>query len=69
MLRMVPEEDRERTHVFGTYFYHSMVSTRVLDSSYVGMTKEEQVHDRVKNWTKNVNIFEKDFIVIPILVE
>ena len=23
-------------------------------------------HDRVKRWTRKVNIFEKDFIVIPI---
>lgn len=23
-------------------------------------------HARVKNWTKNVNLFEKDFIIIPI---
>lgn len=26
----------------------------------------QQHYNRVKNWTKNVNIFEKDFIIIPI---
>lgn len=30
------------------------------------LTPAEKRHLRVKNWTKNVNIFEKDFIVIPI---
>ena len=23
-------------------------------------------YDRVKRWTKNVNIFEKDFVIVPI---
>ena len=23
-------------------------------------------HDRVKRWTRKVNIFEKDFVVVPI---
>lgn len=30
------------------------------------LTPAQKRHARVKNWTKNVNLFEKDFIVIPI---
>ena len=26
----------------------------------------EKRHLRVKNWTRNINIFEKDFIIVPI---
>jgi sentrin-specific protease 7 len=26
----------------------------------------ERRHLRVKNWTRNINIFEKDFVVVPI---
>ena len=40
----------EKTYIFSTYFYTSFA----MKSS------------NVKNWTKNVNIFEKDFIVVPI---
>ena len=27
----------------------------------------ERRHNRVKNWTRNVNIFEKDFLIVPII--
>lgn len=30
------------------------------------LTAAQKRHARVKNWTKNVNLFEKDFIIIPI---
>jgi sentrin-specific protease 7 len=30
------------------------------------MTAAQKRHLRVKNWTKNVNLFEKDYIIIPI---
>lgn len=30
------------------------------------LTPAQKRHARVKNWTKNVNLFEKDFIIIPI---
>jgi Ulp1 family protease len=26
----------------------------------------EKRHNRVKSWTKNINIFDKDFVIIPI---
>ena len=26
----------------------------------------EKRHARVKRWTKNVNIFDKDFVIVPI---
>lgn len=30
------------------------------------LTPAQKRHARVKNWTKNVNLFEKDFIIVPI---
>ncbi|KAK9692716.1 Ulp1 protease family, C-terminal catalytic domain [Popillia japonica] len=30
------------------------------------LTPGQKRHARVKNWTKNVNLFEKDFIIVPI---
>lgn len=32
----------------------------------VKLTASQKRHLRVTKWTKNVNIFEKDFIIIPI---
>lgn len=30
------------------------------------LTPSEKRHSRVKTWTKKVNLFEKDFIIVPI---
>ena len=30
------------------------------------LTAAEKRHARVKSWTKNIDIFEKDFIIVPI---
>ncbi|XP_071455706.1 sentrin-specific protease 6-like isoform X2 [Hetaerina americana] len=67
------EVDQSRTHVFSSFFYKRL-TTRPIRSArrhhpleMDGSTSPaEKRHARVKSWTKNVNIFEKDFIVIPI---
>ena len=32
----------------------------------VNLTAAEKRYDRVRRWTKKVNIFEKDFVIVPI---
>ncbi|CAG5040142.1 unnamed protein product [Parnassius apollo] len=64
---------REKTHIFSTFFYKRLTTKpskvnkcsnpHEWDSS---LTPAQKRHARVKTWTKNVNIFEKDFIVVPI---
>lgn len=64
------EEQRQKTHVFSTFFYNRLTkherSTQDKSDKAVKLTPAQKRHDRVKNWTKNVNLFEKDFIIIPI---
>lgn len=60
-------EQRQRTFMFSQFFYNSLTNTKLLGTSNDGkLTAAQKRHKRVKNWTKNVNIFEKDFIIIPI---
>ena len=62
-----------RTHIFTTYFYKRL-TTRPPNSKTKAhpvednpnLSAAEKRYERVKKWTKNVNIFEKDFIVVPI---
>lgn len=65
---ILSEEDRNRTHVFSSYFYKRLTSPHASASmdSNMPQTAAGKRHARVQKWTKNVNIFEKDFIVIPI---
>ncbi|XP_012286581.1 uncharacterized protein LOC105703068 isoform X2 [Orussus abietinus] len=66
-LEMLSEADQSRTHVFSSYFYKRLTSphTQAAESA-VPLSAPAKRHARVQKWTKNVNIFEKDFIVIPI---
>ncbi|KMY87001.1 uncharacterized protein Dsimw501_GD27131, partial [Drosophila simulans] len=62
---IIPEDQRDRTHIFSTFF-HMRLTTETKTSP--NNTKEpvaKRRHERVKKWTRTVNIFEKDFIIIP----
>ncbi|XP_076176267.1 uncharacterized protein LOC143151224 isoform X2 [Ptiloglossa arizonensis] len=66
-LEVLSESDQHRTHVFSSYFYKRLTSphTQAVESN-VPPSPAAKRHARVQKWTKNVNIFEKDFIIIPI---
>jgi len=63
----------KRTHIFTTYFYKRL-TTRPPNSKTKAhpiednpnLSAAEKRYERVKKWTKKVNIFDKDFIVVPI---
>lgn len=64
---ILTEAQRAKTHIFSTFFYNTLTNTKLLGpSNDVKLTAAQKRHERVKNWTKNVNIFEKDFIIVPI---
>lgn len=68
-LEVLSEADRNRTYIFSIHFYKRLTSSNSSSSSAKRSTVPalaSRRHERVKNWTKNVNIFEKDFIVVPI---
>lgn len=68
LIEKLSEEQRERTHVFSTFFYKRLttMTTAKRGGEQAKMTASQKRHFRVKNWTKGVNLFEKDFIIIPI---
>merc|ERR1719225_1205501 len=68
------KEVMDRTHIFTTYFYKSL-TTRPSTNNKVkahpiednpNLAAAQKRYERVKKWTKKVNLFEKDFIVVPI---
>ncbi|XP_043519425.1 uncharacterized protein LOC122533609 isoform X2 [Frieseomelitta varia] len=66
-LEVLPESDQHRTHVFSSYFYKRLTSPHAqAGESNIPLSPAAKRHARVQKWTKNVNIFEKDFIIIPI---
>ncbi|KAL0121481.1 hypothetical protein PUN28_006770 [Cardiocondyla obscurior] len=66
-LEILSETDQHRTHVFSSYFYKRLTSPHAqAGENTASMTPAAKRHARVQKWTKNVNIFEKDFVIIPI---
>lgn len=61
-------DQQAKTHIFSSFFYNTLTNTKHMGSSNkdVTLTAAQKRHERVKKWTKNVNIFEKDYIVVPI---
>ena len=70
--KVLNEEDRPTVHIFSTMFYKCLNSTPKKASAVASYEKDsslkpaEKRHLRVKRWTKNVNLFEKNMVIIPI---
>jgi len=56
---VLSEEQRQKTYMFNSYFYKRLTQKQ-------GKFSPEQMHNHVKKWTRNVDIFQKDFIIIPV---
>ncbi|KAI6651649.1 Sentrin-specific protease 7 [Oopsacas minuta] len=57
------QKQREQVHIFNTFFYTKLTNN---SSDSLSPQRISEKHGQVSNWTKNVNLFEKDFIVLPI---
>ncbi|XP_033171552.1 ubiquitin-like-specific protease 1D [Drosophila mauritiana] len=60
---IIPEAQRDRTHIFSSFFYKRLTTDTSANNKKTPVAQRR--HERVKKWTRNVNIFEKDFIIIP----
>uniref|UniRef100_A0A1B0GEF5 Ubiquitin-like protease family profile domain-containing protein n=1 Tax=Glossina morsitans morsitans TaxID=37546 RepID=A0A1B0GEF5_GLOMM len=65
---VIPKTEKDRTLIFSAFFYGRLTAftPHTNTGKDVKQTEAQKSHARVQNWTKNVNLFEKDFIIIPI---
>ncbi|XP_053230729.1 sentrin-specific protease 6-like [Podarcis raffonei] len=67
VLEKLKKEDAERTHVFSCFFYTFLSEKESRNFPETSqLTIEQQWQRRVKGWTQDVDIFEKDFVFVPI---
>ncbi|XP_011501752.1 PREDICTED: sentrin-specific protease 7-like [Ceratosolen solmsi marchali] len=68
MHEVLSEHDRRRTYVFSSHFYTRLAKpySSTSSSNVEGVSMCRQRYAGVQRWTKNINIFEKDFVVVPI---
>lgn len=67
VLEKLKQEDSQRIHVFSSFFYKRLNQRERrcgADSSNLPIQKKK--HNRVKTWTRHVDLFQKDFIFVPI---
>lgn len=67
MMERVKRKDAERTYIFSSFFFKQLTQGR---RSKNGSNDREPLkkrrHDRVKTWTRHVDLFAKDFLFVPI---
>nr|XP_016853834.1 PREDICTED: sentrin-specific protease 6 isoform X4 [Anolis carolinensis] len=67
VLERLKQEDADRIHVFSSFFYKRLNQReRRNPQETSNLTLQQKRHGRVKTWTRHVDIFEKDFIFVPL---
>uniref|UniRef100_A0A674EFU2 SUMO specific peptidase 6 n=1 Tax=Salmo trutta TaxID=8032 RepID=A0A674EFU2_SALTR len=67
VLEKLKKEDSQRSHVFSSFFYKRLNQRErrnIPDTT--NLTIQKRKHNRVKTWTRHVDLFQKDFIFVPI---
>jgi sentrin-specific protease 7 len=66
---ILPADRKETVHIFTSMFYKRMMRAPSKTDQFerdANISQAEKRHLRVKGWTKNVDLFSKELIVIPI---
>lgn len=68
---MVQDKDRERVHFFNAFFYKKLTqrpdvgsSTASVEDAHLNLNRRR--HERVRKWTRNIDLFSKDYVFVPI---
>lgn len=56
-------EEMHRFHLFNSFFFRKLAD---LDKDPSRVREGNVAFERVRKWTRKVNLFEKDYIFIPV---
>uniref|UniRef100_A0A671FP57 Sentrin-specific protease 6 n=1 Tax=Rhinolophus ferrumequinum TaxID=59479 RepID=A0A671FP57_RHIFE len=66
VLEKLKKEDADRIHIFSSFFYKRLNQRERRNHDTTNLSIQQKRHGRVKTWTRHVDIFEKDFIFVPL---
>ncbi|NWW76294.1 SENP7 protease, partial [Climacteris rufus] len=66
LLEKAPKHVADRTHIFSSFFYKCLTRTEKSSEEDVKVSTAQRRHRRVKTWTRHINIFNKDYIFVPV---
>ena len=67
--QILPLEYRAEVHMYDTNFYQKLTNVQTEEEKKTNVTDAQRRHCKVSSWTKNLDIFEKNLLVIPICEE
>ncbi|XP_071003332.1 sentrin-specific protease 7-like isoform X6 [Oncorhynchus clarkii lewisi] len=66
LLERVPQDVADRAHVFSSFFYRQLTRRDNASEDSTSVSAQRRRHQRVKTWTRHVDIFQKDFLFVPV---
>ncbi|XP_071417492.1 sentrin-specific protease 7 isoform X3 [Pithys albifrons albifrons] len=66
LLEKAPKHLADRTHIFSSFFYKCLTRTEKNTEGDVKVSAAQRRHRRVRTWTRHINIFNKDYIFVPV---
>ncbi|KAJ8004083.1 hypothetical protein DPEC_G00155100 [Dallia pectoralis] len=66
LLTQAPDTLADRCHVFSSFFYKQLTRQDTFQEEAAGIPARDRRHQRVKTWTRHVDIFDKDFLFVPV---
>ncbi|XP_068036984.1 sentrin-specific protease 7 isoform X2 [Anomalospiza imberbis] len=66
LLEKAPKHVADRTHVFSSFFYKCLTRTEKNSEGDFKVSAAQRRHRRVRTWTRHINIFNKDYIFVPV---
>ncbi|XP_058411687.1 sentrin-specific protease 7 isoform X2 [Diceros bicornis minor] len=67
ILEKASDELVERSHIFSSFFYKCLTrKENNLTEDNPSLSLAQRRHKRVRTWTRHINIFNKDYIFVPV---
>lgn len=66
LLERADKDIAERSHIFSSFFYKQLTRKDTSGPEETGSTSAYRRHQRVRTWTRHVDIFSKDYLFIPV---
>ncbi|XP_046886299.1 sentrin-specific protease 7b [Hypomesus transpacificus] len=66
LLEWAGGELAERCHVFSSFFYKQLTRCDTASEEAAAVPPRNRRHQRVKTWTRSVDIFNKDYLFVPV---
>ncbi|KAM9486110.1 uncharacterized protein Hap1MRO34_006251 isoform 2-T4 [Clarias gariepinus] len=66
LVEKAPPASVKRSHVFSSFFYKQLTRRDNANEDSTSTPAQLRRHQRVRTWTRHVDIFDKDFLFVPV---